>query len=719
MRAAALLLLAAAGPPWAGLVAVAAPPAAVPAPSRPSLLLVTFDTTRADRIGCYGAKDAATPALDGLARRGVRFAEALSPAPLTLPAHASILTGRSPREHGARDNEGYRLAEAQVTLAERLQAAGYTTAAFVGAAVLDRITGIGQGFATFDDQVRVGPERWFAWQERAAQQVVDAVDARLAGLKPPFFLWVHFYDPHLPYVPPEPWAARFAKSPYDGEIAYADAQLARLLERLAARGLDRRLVVAVAGDHGESLGDHGEPAHGVFVYQATLRVPLILAGPGVAAGRVVEQRVGLVDLAPTLAELLGVPFPEASGRSQAPWIRSTPAPPKPAEPRLHEIESVFPARAYGWAPLFGAVQGDLKYIDAPRPELYDLARDPRESTNLLDGASRDAAARDAIDRGRALAARVHELFAKDAAALAAGDAPAGEAVVDPEQRERLAALGYAGGSASRPGDPRIDPKDGMTFIGDLDRARERLQRGDPKEAAALAARVLARNPQNLPARLALGQAQLASGDARAAQATFEQAIARAPDDPLPRLQLGNALRRLGATDPKAAEAAAASYREALALQPRHAPTVYALASLLVERGDLAGACAVLEDAERRGVADGALLTLRGASEAARGRAEAADAAFARALALDPSAAQALEARGKLAYARGDAAAAAGFYRQALAVEPSAALARTLGAILWFDLKDAAGARAALQQALVLEPAGPDADEVRALLAEIR
>ncbi|MCU0224977.1 MAG: sulfatase [Acidobacteria bacterium] len=683
------------------------------------MLLVTFDTTRADRIGCYGAKDASTPALDALAKRGVRFAEALSPAPLTLPSHATILTGRAPREHGARDNEGYRLADAQVSLAETLQGAGFATAAFVGAAVLDRVTGIGQGFAHFDDQVRVGSERWFAWQERAAQQVVDATEARLATLKPPFFLWVHFYDPHLPYVPPEPYATRFAKRPYDGEIAYADAQLGRLLERLAARGLDRSLVVAVAGDHGESLGEHGEAAHDVFVYQATQRVPLILAGPGIAAGRVVEERVGLIDLAPTLAELLGLPFPEARGRSLVPWVRPTAPPPRPREAAIYEIESVFPARAYGWAPLFGAVQGTLKFVDAPRPELYDLARDPRETTNLLDAAPRDDAARRALEAGRPLAARVRELFAADIEALSAGGDAAGAAAVDPEHRARLEALGYAGGSASRPGDPRIDPKDGMTFLPDLDQARERLQRGDPKQAGLLATRLLARNPQNLPARLVLAQAQLGQGDAAAALATLDEAIARAPDDPLPRFQRGNALRMRGRGDPAALDAAAVAYREALARHPRHAPSVYALASLLVERGDLAGASALLDDAERRGVADGALLTLRGAAEAARGQSGAADAALARALALDPTAAAALEGRGKLAYARGDARAAAGFYRQALALAPSAVLARTLGAILWFDLKDAAGARAALQQALALDPAGPDADDVRALLAEIR
>jgi arylsulfatase A-like enzyme/Tfp pilus assembly protein PilF len=714
VRTAALLLLAAAGLSGAGAAAAPAAP-----PPRPSLLLVTFDTTRADRIGCYGAKDASTPALDALAKRGVRFAEALSPAPLTLPSHATILTGRAPREHGARDNEGYRLADAQVSLAETLQGAGFATAAFVGAAVLDRVTGIGQGFAHFDDQVRVGSERWFAWQERAAQQVVDATEARLATLKPPFFLWVHFYDPHLPYVPPEPYATRFAKRPYDGEIAYADAQLGRLLERLAARGLDRSLVVAVAGDHGESLGEHGEAAHDVFVYQATQRVPLILAGPGIAAGRVVEERVGLIDLAPTLAELLGLPFPEARGRSLVPWVRPTAPPPRPREAAIYEIESVFPARAYGWAPLFGAVQGTLKFVDAPRPELYDLARDPRETTNLLDAAPRDDAARRALEAGRPLAARVRELFAADIEALSAGGDAAGAAAVDPEHRARLEALGYAGGSASRPGDPRIDPKDGMTFLPDLDQARERLQRGDPKQAGLLATRLLARNPQNLPARLVLAQAQLGQGDAAAALATLDEAIARAPDDPLPRFQRGNALRMRGRGDPAALDAAAVAYREALARHPRHAPSVYALASLLVERGDLAGASALLDDAERRGVADGALLTLRGAAEAARGQSGAADAALARALALDPTAAAALEGRGKLAYARGDARAAAGFYRQALALAPSAVLARTLGAILWFDLKDAAGARAALQQALALDPAGPDADDVRALLAEIR
>lgn len=700
----------------AGSAGHAAGPAA-PAVGRPSVLLVTLDTTRADRIGCYGAARAATPTLDGLARRGVRFTEVLAPAPLTLPSHASILTGRTPREHGARDNEGYRLAETEVTLAERLGAAGYQTAAFVGAAVLDRVTGIGQGFAHFDDRVRVGPERWFAWEERAAGQVVDAVEAHLPRLTPPFFLWVHFYDPHLPYVPPEPHAGRFAESPYDGEIAYADDQLGRLLAALDRGGLAKNLVIAVAGDHGESLGEHGEPAHDVFVYQATQRVPLLLAGPGIAAGRVIAERVGLVDLAPTLAELLGISFPEASGRSQAPWVRAAP-PPRPAEPRTYEIESVFPARAYGWAPLFGAVRGSLKYLDAPRPELYDLDRDPKETTNLLDGAPRDDDARRALEAGRSLAARVHELFAADIEAHAAGDDPAGAVAVDPEQRERLAALGYVGGSASRPGEPRIDPKDGIGFIGDLDRARERLQRGDPKQAGLLATRLLSRNPQNLPARLVLAQAQLAQADTRAALATLDEAIQRAPDDPLPRFLRGHALRRHAAADPAALDAAAASYREALALHPRHAGATFALASLLVERGDPAAAVALLDDAERRGVTDAAILSLLGAVEASRGNTGAADAAFARALALDSTAVAALEGRGRLAYAKGDVAGAAGFYRRRLELAPSAAAARTLGAILWYDLRDAPGARAAFEQALALDPDGPEASEVRSLLAEI-
>ncbi len=689
-----------------------------PAAKRPSLLLVTLDTTRADRIGCYGAAQAATGTLDGLARRGVRFAEVIAPAPLTLPSHASILTGRSPREHGARDNEGYRLADAELTLAEQLGAAGYRTAAFVGAAVLDRVTGIGQGFSLFDDQVRVGPERWFAWEERAAGQVVDAAEAQLDQLAAPFFLWVHFYDPHLPYVPPEPYATRFEKSPYDGEIAYADAQLGRLLALLSARGLDRNLVIAVAGDHGESLGEHGEPAHDIFVYQATQRVPLLIAGPGIAAGRVVSGRVGLIDLAPTLADIAGVELPGASGRSLRALVAATAPPPQDVPSSAYEIESVFPARAYGWAPLFGAVKGNLKFIEAPRPELYDLARDPRETRNLLETETLDAADRGVREEGGRLAALVRERFAADVASLAAGGAAAGTSARDPEQRERLASLGYTGGSSSRPGDPLIDPKEGIRFIGDLDRARERLQRRDPAEAKRLASGLLERNPQNLPALLVLGQAQLALGEASGALATLERAIERAPDDPLPRWLKGNALRASAGGDPARLAAAGESYRAALSLHPRHAGATFSLATLLVEQRDLEGAVALLTAAERRGVTDAALLSLLGSLEASRGNPDTADAAFARALALDPTAPVALEGRARLAYSRGDAAGAARFYRRLLEVAPSASVARTLGAILWLDLRDAAGARAALERALTLDPGGPEANDVRALLAEI-
>ncbi len=505
--AAVLALGAAPVPAPAGRATGPDPPLA-----RPSLLLVTLDTTRADRIGCYGAHGAATPTLDGLARRGVRFAEAISPAPLTLPSHATILTGRSPRELNVRDNGGYHLSEREVTLAERLRDSGYRTAAFVSALVLHRATGIAQGFGHFDDRLPLGSAATPPGLQRDARQAVDAAAGYLADLEPPYFLWIHFYDPHLPYRPPEPYASRFAGRPYDGEIAHADAELGRLLTLLAARGLERNLVVAVAGDHGESLGEHGEAAHDVFIYQATQRVPLLLAGPGVPSGVVIAQRVGLIDVAPTLAELLGVPFGEARGRSLVALLAETQAgSTRQTETATYELESVLPARAYGWSPLFGAVRGSLKYIDAPRPELYDLERDPAETSNLLDGSKQDPATAGAAESGRALAAWVRERFGVDARAEFAARAHAGGSRDDPERRAQLEALGYAGGARPASGSPALDPKDGIALIGTLDRARELLSSGRPAEAALAAQRVLARDPRNREARRILDEAQRVRG----------------------------------------------------------------------------------------------------------------------------------------------------------------------------------------------------------------
>ncbi len=701
----------------AALLAAASSVAVVSAegPGRPSVLIVTLDTTRADALGCYGRSPTPTPALDALAASGVRFEQAQSPAPLTAPAHASLFTGLVPRRHGVRDNAPDRLAGRFETLAERLRAVGWHTAAVVAAAVLDRDVGLDQGFESYDDGVRVGPRSWFDWRERGASQVAEAALARLASLEPPFLLWVHLYDPHLPYVPPSRFAGRF--DPYHGEVAFADEAVGVLVEQARRRAGTAGLLVVAAGDHGESLGEHGEKDHGVFVYQATQRVPLLIAGPGVPAGRVVHERVGLVDVMPTLLGLLGLDVPgHLDGRDLRPaWG------PRSARRRVvttaYEMESLHPARAYGWAPLAALVRGRFKYVEAPRPELYDLTLDPGETRNLA--ASRPEVA-------RALAEEIAARFEADAEFAGAGEggtAPdAGAATA--ERRAMLRSLGYASGGGVQPGDVRPDPKDAIVLLADLERARRLLTRPeDPRRAGAEAERLVAalleKNPGNQPARLVLAQAQLTAGRPSAAIATLEEATRRDPRDERAFVLLAEAWRaRRGAASPDALDRAEQALRRALAIRPRSADAARALADLLVDRGRLDEARSVLAPLVESRAADAALATMLGEIEAARGRPGEARAAFESALALDPGHGPALEALGKLAFARGDAGAAAAWYRRALDAAPSARLARTLGAILLEALGDRHAAREAFERALALEPRGPDAERVRRILAEI-
>ena len=668
------------------------------APVRPSVVIVTLDTTRADHLGCYGASRAATPHLDALARGGVRFEKALSPVPLTLPAHASVLTGRVPRRHGVRDNVGFPLDPKVPLLTERLRDAGYATAAFVSAAVLDRDGGLARGFATYDDNVRVGDRRAFDYQERAASQTVDALLPRLATLKPPFFLWVHFYDPHAPYVPPEPYASRFKDRAYDGEIAFMDAQLGRVLDALKRQGVT--LYIAVAGDHGESLGEHGEDGHGIFLYQATQRIPLIITGPGIPPGVTVAATVGLVDVAPTILDLLRLPaLPGADGRSLVPLLHGA----RPAASD-YEMETLYPSFSYGWAPLRALCAGPYKYVAAPRPELYELPTDPREIHDL----SRDKAARTAE-----LARTLDALTRGDTAVVPGNDA---ESI---ERRDKLASLGYVSGSVA-PAEGALDPKDGAKLLPDLDAARRMVQLGDPRDAVAPMARLLARNPGNVPARLLLGQAQLAAGRTDDAIATYRAVAQLAPNDALAWFDLGNAYAGKALKDDAAFAEALRSYERALALKPRHADTYLKLAAIHAGRHDPERSRETLLRARAAAVSDPTIETELGVLDGARKDAAGARAAFERALALNPQQPEALDGLGQIAYAAGDPARAAAFYERALEAHPSAARAKTLGAIRLYQLNDRAGARAAFVRALALTtPADPDASELRALVDELQ
>ncbi len=583
------------------------------------MLLVTLDTTRADHLGCYGADFAGTPNLDTLAERGALFEEALSPTPLTLPSHTSILTGMVPRRHGVRDNAMYRLDEEPEVLAAALGRHGYDTAAFVSSVVLDRIGGLDRGFDLYNDSVRIGERQAFGYREKAAAQTNDAVFDHLGRLQEPFFLWVHYFDPHLPYVPPEPFRSRFRDRLYDGEIAFMDHEVGRLLTEVGKK--TSSLVVIVAGDHGESLGEHGEEAHGVFIYQATQRVPLILAGPGLPQGKVVADRVGLIDIAPTVLDLLGLPpLPDADGRSLLPMLEG-----KKSTVSTYELETLFPYHAYGWSPLRGLVRGEYKFIEAPDGELYMLSSDPDEKKDL-------SSAR----------ADVASAMSENLEGLAEGDM-ARPITEDPElaeQRRKLEALGYLSRGASHDAGEPIDPKDGIAWLADLEAGREAYQTGDPAEGIEPLQRLLSRNPRNVPALLALANCHLRSGRPQQAAKAARRALDIQPDDDMVHFNLANAL---AASD--SLKAAGQHYERALELNRRFADAYLNYSSLLEKAGG--DALVLLERARTNGVQDPDLENRVAMHELRRGNPQAAERALLRSLELRPRDPATLEALRRL------------------------------------------------------------------------
>jgi arylsulfatase A-like enzyme/predicted Zn-dependent protease len=571
--------------------ALARPPAFTPASlerrwgrlgaARPNVVLVTLDTTRADHLGCYGYPQATTPNLDALARHGAVFTHASSVAPLTLPAHSSILTGMQPTFHGVRVNGSTALGQSQDTLAEVLSAKGYQTGAFVGAFVLDGRWGLNQGFDHYDDRFDLKKYKHLdlAAVQRPGNEVMDAALAWLESHKQgPFFAWIHLYDAHSPYEPPEPFLSRYqGRGPaglYDGEIAFADAEIGRLLDRLRAAGLDQRTVIAVVGDHGEALGGHGELTHGYFLYQDTLAVPLILRLPGrLAAGREVEQPVSTIDLFPTLLELTGAAVPqEAQGRSLSPLVEGRAW----TEPAYAYSESMSPYLQFGWSPMFSLRSGGWKYVDAPQPELYDLAADPGETLNLADRE------RPVV---RELRRALEDLHRRSGAGAPRPD----EANLDAETLARLAALGYVGGTraASRDGlaDPRLaDPKSKLEIYEQVSLAGELVNRGDYAQAATHLETVLAQDPGVGQAKLLLSTCYAKTGKSAEALRLLDELLVADPNDEQSLVAMATLLAREGRPDDVIAIA-----QRALAVDERNTQAQQLLGEVFLERGDPRGA----------------------------------------------------------------------------------------------------------------------------------
>jgi arylsulfatase A-like enzyme/Flp pilus assembly protein TadD len=587
----------------------------------PSIVLVSIDTLRADHVGAYGATSGATPNLDALAAEGVVFEGAVSPVPVTLPAHASMLTGLLPHRHGVRDNGLYRLPPDVPVLAAELAAARYDTAAVVAAAVLDRQYGLGRGFRVYDDAV--GGAAGLAIAERGAATVTDAALAAASRLRPPFFLFVHYYDPHAAYRPPSPWSERFSARPYDGEVAYADAEVGRLRRELAARGLATDPVFVVTSDHGEGLGEHGEATHGPFLYQATLHVPLIVAAPGRwPAGRRVKGLVSNLDVTPTLLSLAGRPVPASlDGRDLGPAATGG----APA-PRALPLETEFALNSYGWAALVGVTDGALKWIGAPDEELYDLATDPGETANLASKRREDAR-------------RLAGLWQKGVAENRRSPFTSGSETEDADRLARLQSLGYAAGSRAGAGDPgeRPDPKKVIGSLEHVNEARRLIGERRYDEAIARLERARKDSPRNLSALILTGVAHLQAGRPQAAVPPLRRAAEVAPANADVPFNAGLAFMALG--DATEAERA---FRRTLVLAPRHHDAAVNLVSLLLQTGRAADAKAAYDAARRAGLASALLDYLEGKLAFLRGDRGAARDALTRALrskGLAPSAAE--------------------------------------------------------------------------------
>ena len=476
-----LLVLLAAGVVWY-----------VRSPRRLNVLLITLDTTRADRLGCYGHAKAMTPALDRLAQQGVLFERAYAPVPLTLPSHASMLTGLYPPEHGLRNNGQAALPQGLPTLATQLQAAGYQTGAFVAAFVLDHKFGLQRGFTTYDDDLsQSDPGLHGHHQYRDGTLVIDAA---LAWLRPrsqkPFFCWVHLFDPHYPYLThQEDFGTQFKDQPYDAELAYVDLQIDRLINRLREFGALDNTIIVVVGDHGESLGEHGELAHSMTVYDATLRVPLLIVSPQEGQpGHRVPTPVSLVDLAPTLLDRLGLPpLAQSSGRTLRPALRG-----EPLAPQSCYAETDEPYNTGHWSPLRALVTEHWKYIRSPRAELYDLLADPRELRNL------------ATDSPAQLQKLDGELTAWE---QRMNQRLAGNIALTEQERRTLGSLGYASysGVSGANERPLRDVKDMLPYYYKLNDAVAMIDAGRNDLAEPVLREVLAADPDYFAAHGELGR----------------------------------------------------------------------------------------------------------------------------------------------------------------------------------------------------------------------
>jgi choline-sulfatase len=639
--------------------------------------VISVDTLRADHLPVYGYRGVETPSIDALARDSIIFENAYSNVPLTLPSHAAVLTGLLPYENGVRDNTGFRLAPAHRTLAALLQSASYATGAAVSSYVLRADCGLAAGFDSYDDSGEDNPTR-----ERAGTESVAALIKWAASVRDrPLFLFLHIYEPHAPYTPPEPFRTRYASMPYDGEIAAADAAVGSFIGFLKHAGLYDRAILVFLSDHGEGLGDHGEQEHGVFLYREALRVPLLLKLPGSHdARRTVSAPVSLTDVVPTILSLLSIPLPgdlHGVPLNSIPSGRATP-------PRRIYSETFYPRLDLGWSDLASLADERYHYIHAPRPELYDIAADPREKNDLAAGLSAPfrsmRVALEGMSRPFAMPERS-----------------------SPEELKKLAALGYISVSPGTPADgPLPDPKDKVEALTEIKRLFELYYAGRYGEAIVSARTLVGREPQVLSAWSMLSDSLDHAGRLGDAIEALKSGIDRAQAGVSSEL-LSQTYDNLSVLLKRAGDAAGQerTLRKAVALGFASEPMKRDLARLYVESGRVPEAVALLNTGPPP--REAASLEVLGVALAGMGRDKEAKEALLAALATEPGNARVTFNLGTLGLHEGDAAGARDWFLKSLQSDPRAASTWAQLGLAQARLEDPDGAASSWRKAVELDP----------------
>jgi arylsulfatase A-like enzyme/Flp pilus assembly protein TadD len=704
------------------------------------IILISVDTLRSDRLPAYGYEGVETPAIDALRRDGILFERAYTHVPLTLPAHTSLLTGLLPPNHGVRDNLGYTVDSASAPLLQQtLKEAGYATGAGVSALVLRRSTGIAAGFDFFQDDIEFTTGVGIQSFQRPGEQTLESVRPWLRSVADgPFFLLFHIFEPHSPWEPPPKFASRYP-SPYDGEVAAADEVVGHLLDELRSLGVYEKAMIVFLSDHGESLGDHGEDEHGIFLYRSTLQVPLIMKLPrGQRAGQTVDYPVQLIDVYPTLVSAVGLPHQE--------YLQGTPllAQPRP-EPRDNPIyaETFFPRLHFGWSDLAALIADRYHFIEAPQQELYDLLQDPDELDNLIGGEPALEA-----DLQTALKAFQRPLISP--------------AETDPETQRQLEALGYVGRASTTDDDILPDPKTRVHSLAQIRHAYQLFADGELEAAVLVYRQIVEENPRIETAWEYLALAQIGAGRTDEAIATYQQSVEEIPHSGRLALKTAMLLHHVGRLeeafvyanmaipyDPAAAhlllaqiafargdlEAAEIEAREALSTDPRQSGPRLVLADIFIARGNPQEAIGLLSQALAEGIKEESVYAKLAityvwigefdkAGEVLRGFEESDDLAivlafgklaimreqwieargwFERALALDPTNPTVKLNLGLIALTEGRLTEARGFLEQAVAGNPGSFEGwNALGGV-FARQGDAEGAIAAWERAREINP----------------